>query len=644
MAYNITTTAGAAITTVADGTVDSSATSLTLVGKNYAGYGVFLNQNYVKLLEHFANSTAPTAPLSGQLWYDSGNQVLKVYNGSAWKPLSTSNSTSSTPSTAITGDLWWDTTNSQLKAYSGTEWIVVGPAFTASTGQSGALVETVIDSTTASHIVIKFYITSIVVAIVSKDATFTPQTPISGFTTIVPGLNLVSSSVITGAQFTGDVSNALTLGGISSSQFLRSDIADQIDARLTINSDNGLVVGGDTDFTVNVASATSAVEMFQNVSNNDFNFYVNKGGAKTQVINLDGATGAVILPQTNTSTSTSTGALQVAGGVGVAENLNVGGVAKVTNSTASSSKTTGAVIITGGLGVGGAVYADTVSTTGNLTVGGDLTVTGSLNVEVDSETTILDQLTVQNASTFEGTIEAQGTSQFQDVVSITDTTISTSVGTGALTVDGGVGIDGNLYVGGTINGTSGNLTIRNILASANNVSNIGSATSGFRYVYTGNIMPLANAVGNIGSLSSQYNVVHARSLQALYADLAERFEADEPLEPGTVVEIGGVKEITRAVTALSDKVFGVISTSAAFLMNGGAGPTETHPAVAVQGRVPVKVIGKITKGDRLVSAGNGLARAAFSDEITAFNVIGRALEDKYSIEEGTIEAIVRLNN
>lgn len=634
MAYNITTTAGAAITTVADGTVDSSATSLTLVGKNYAGYGVFLNQNYVKLLEHFANSTAPTAPLSGQLWYDSGNQVLKVYNGSAWKPLSTSNSTSSTPSTAITGDLWWDTTNSQLKAYSGTEWIVVGPAFTASTGQSGALVETVIDSTTASHIVIKFYITSIVVAIVSKDATFTPQTPISGFTTIVPGLNLVSSSVITGAQFTGDVSNALTLGGISSSQFLRSDIADQIDAKLTVNSDNGLVVGADTDFTVNVASATSAVEMFQNVSNNDFNFYVNKGGAKTQVINLDGATGAVILPQTNTSTSTSTGALQVTGGVGVAENLNVGGVAKVTDSTASSSKTTGAVIITGGLGVGGAVYADTVETTGNLTVGGDLTVTGSLNVEVDSETTILDQLTVQNASEF------QGTSDFQDAVTITDTTTSTSVGSGALTVDGGVGIDGNLHVGGTINGQiSGS-----ILASANNVSNIGSATSGFNFTYTGNIMPLANAVGNIGSVGSEYNVVHARALQALYADLAERFEADEPLEAGTVVEIGGIKEITRAVTELSDKVFGVISTSAAFLMNGGAGPTETHPAVAVQGRVPVKVIGKITKGDRLVSAGNGLARAAHSDEITAFNVIGRALEDKYSIEAGTIEAIVRLNN
>lgn len=637
MAYNITTTAGAAITTVADGTVNSSATSLTLVGKNYAGYGVFLNENYVKLLEHFANSTAPTAPLTGQLWYDSANTVLKVYNGTAWKPLSTSNSTGSTPATAITGDLWWDTTNSQLKAYSGTEWIVVGPAFTASTGQSGALVETVIDSGSASHIIIKFYITSIVVAIVSKDATFTPQTPISGFTTIVPGLNLVSSSVITGAQFTGDVSNALTLGGISATSFLRSDQADQIDAKLTVNSDNGLVVGGDSDFTVNVATGTSAVEMFNNVSGNDFNLYVNKAGAQTQLLNLDGASGAVILPQTNTSTSTSTGALQVAGGVGVAENLNVGGVTKVTDSTASSSKTTGAVIVTGGVGISGAVFSDSLETSGNVTVGGDLTVTGSLNVEVDSETTILDQLTVQNAATLQGD------------TTITSTTQSTSVASGALTVDGGVGIDKNLYVGGNFNvtgsiNTSSGLVVGNTIPTESNVTTLGNTTHAFGTVYAKEIMPLASNVGNIGSSSLQYDVVHARALQALYADLAERFEADEPLEPGTVVEIGGLKEITRAVTALSDKVFGVISTSAAFLMNGGAGADATHPAVAVQGRVPVKVIGEIKKGDRLVSAGNGIARAAENDEITAFNVIGRALEDKYTKETGTIEAIVRLNN
>jgi hypothetical protein len=117
-----------------------------------------------------------------------------------------------------------------------------------------------------------------------------------------------------------------------------------------------------------------------------------------------------------------------------------------------------------------------------------------------------------------------------------------------------------------------------------------------------------------------------------------------PMSPGTVVELGGFKEITVAIQELSENVFGVISTAAAFLMNSSAGDDKSHPAVAVNGRVPVRVIGKINKGDRLVSAGNGLARAAIRAELTAFNVIGRALEDKTTNGEGLVEAIVKLNS
>jgi hypothetical protein len=114
--------------------------------------------------------------------------------------------------------------------------------------------------------------------------------------------------------------------------------------------------------------------------------------------------------------------------------------------------------------------------------------------------------------------------------------------------------------------------------------------------------------------------------------------------PGTVVELGGAREITQAVKELSEAVFGVISTQAGFLMNGDAGDNNTHPAIAVNGRVPVRVVGTVRKGDRLVSAGMGLARAADRTEITAFNVIGRSLEDKTTVGEGTIEAIVKLNS
>jgi hypothetical protein len=152
----------------------------------------------------------------------------------------------------------------------------------------------------------------------------------------------------------------------------------------------------------------------------------------------------------------------------------------------------------------------------------------------------------------------------------------------------------------------------------------------------------SNGVGNIGSSANYFNQVFATATTALYADVAERFAADEELAPGTVVELGGTAEITRSKQDLSENVFGVISTRAAYLMNGGAGEDNTHPPVAMTGRVPVQVIGVVRKGDRLVSAGSGVARAAQPGEATAFNVIGRALVDKPTPGPGTIEAIVTI--
>ena len=131
-------------------------------------------------------------------------------------------------------------------------------------------------------------------------------------------------------------------------------------------------------------------------------------------------------------------------------------------------------------------------------------------------------------------------------------------------------------------------------------------------------------------------------LQATYADLAERFEADAEYDPGTVVELGGEKEITEVAFDLSDNVFGVVSNTAAYLMNSGAGTSKTHPAIAVSGRVQVKVSGRIKKGDRLVSAGKGKARAAQKGEASAFNTIGRSLVNKDDEGTGTVEAIVTI--
>jgi len=157
-----------------------------------------------------------------------------------------------------------------------------------------------------------------------------------------------------------------------------------------------------------------------------------------------------------------------------------------------------------------------------------------------------------------------------------------------------------------------------------------------------NQTPSVRTAATAFSFNAATNVLTVTATTAQYADLAERFETDEQLESGTVVELGGSKEITKSMNELSENVFGVISTRPAYTMNGGAGENDTHPLVAITGRVPVKVTGCINKGDRLVSAGSGLARAAQPGEATSFNVIGRSLVNKSTNGLGVVEAIVTI--
>jgi len=533
MSYTITTTSGTTIATVADGTVNNSNTSLTLIGKNYAGYGVFLNENFVKLLENFSYSTPPATPLTGQIWYDTSVGVLKVYTGSNWKAISSSASGATSPVNPVIGDLWWDSTNSQLKVWSGTTWVIIGPSYTSTSGTSGALVETILDTSSVSHVIVKFYISNTVVGILSKDAVFTPQTSIAGFSTIKPGFNLVSTSAITGSQFSGDASNALSLQGITANQLLRSDQNTSTSYNITAG---GLTIG--SDLSISSVSA-SEVGIVNTTLNKDLNLYVNSGGVQTRAIGVFGGNAAVFLNGTSLSVA---GNARVTGALTAASNLTVSG-------TATFNQT--------------------------VTVGGAILPNSTNSIDLGS-----------NSAKF-ANIYATG------------------------------------FVGSVVSTTP---------ASVPSITKSG--TDG-----TGDIGTSSNRFGNVWAVTFR-----GTSITAQYADLAERFAADQSYAPGTVVALGGAKEITAVADDLSEDVFGVISKSAAFLMNGGAGDDVTHPAVAVSGRVPVRVIGRVKKGDRLVAAGNGLARSARRDEMTAFNVIGRSLENKEKDGEGVVEAIVKLNS
>ena len=540
MAYTISLTNGTILTTIADGTVNSTSAGITLIGKNYAGYGTFLNSDLIHMLENFAGPTQPTTPLTGQLWWDSAGN-LKVYTGSVFRTLGTMTASSTAPTGSVTGNSWWDNFNQQLYIYNGAGWVLIGPAFTSNTGQSGTIVGTIKDSGAVNHVAVNVYVSNTLVGIISKDTEYTPQSVISGFTTVRPGFNLTTD--IANIAFVGSATNSLELGSQPASNYARTDIGTTFANTVSINNNSGLTVGTGNNFTVGVSG--SLTTLTNNVNNANIAIVANVSGSSVTAIKVDGTTGATIIANLVTS-----GALNTTGYIATTYNEN------------ATSNVTGAVRVTaGGIGVNGNVFtSNSFVAQGNVVASGRIAATGNLTSG--------------------------------SYLVVTGGEDATSNVTGAARISGGMSLTGSVFTAGNVNG-------------------------------------------------QYFNGV---AINALYADLAERFEADQYYAPGTVLTMGGDKEVTLADEELSEEVFGVVSTKAAYLMNAGAGSNETHPPIAVSGRVPVFVIGKVKKGDRLVSAGNGMARAALKSEITAFNVIGRALENKSDDGEGTIYAIVKLNS
>jgi hypothetical protein len=206
----------------------------------------------------------------------------------------------------------------------------------------------------------------------------------------------------------------------------------------------------------------------------------------------------------------------------------------------------------------------------------------------------------------------------------------------------GIRTDNYYYANGvavSFAGTYNNGNVFDYLTGSNSISRFGGSIS-VASITTANITTGSNSTA--GQMTGNFTLTAGSRLNATYADLAERFEADAEYEYGTVVELGGEKEVTAVKLDLSENVFGVVSNTAAYLMNGAAGNDKTHPPIALAGRVEVRTIGQVSKFDRLVSAGNGVARSAKSGEITAFNTIGRALADKTTNDIGVVLAIVSI--
>ena len=194
MSTTINKTNGTVLVSIADGAVDTAATDLTLIGKLYRNYGEVVNENFVKLGENFANTTSPPEAIEGQLWYDTTNKNIKIYRSTGFVTLSVLTNSSSEPNSPKLGDFWWDTVEAQLMFYNNTSWVAISPGYSLTQGTSGAIVETIQDTTSVSHVVTKIYIGGVVIAVYNKDKEFTPSTSITGFDTIKKGFNLSSTT------------------------------------------------------------------------------------------------------------------------------------------------------------------------------------------------------------------------------------------------------------------------------------------------------------------------------------------------------------------------------------------------------------------------------------------------------------------
>ena len=348
MAYQINKTDGTIVATVADGQVDDRSTDITLIGKNYSGFGEIFNENLVKMLENFAETTQPDHPLRGQIWFDSSESKLKVYNGISFVPVSSATISSTQPSTLATGDLWYDDVGEQLFFFDGTKAILLAPSYSSSQSISGLRVDTILDTLNQTRVITSLYNNGILLGIFAKDS-FTPKIAIVGYTgNIAPGFNV---GTLANFKIRATCTNSDSLGGAPATTYVRTDTTNAINGQLQITVDDGLLVGSAnngslfvTDGNVNLANSSSNKNVTLSVNRADTqeNAIVINSNARTiglyptissSTVNLGGdlvINGNLTVEGTTTTLNTSIFTVED-------KNIIIADVASPTNSTADGA-------------------------------------------------------------------------------------------------------------------------------------------------------------------------------------------------------------------------------------------------------------------------------------------------------------------
>lgn len=691
MPYTINRYDGTELTVLEDGTINST-TSLSLIGKNYFGYGEIQNENLLFLLENFSNSQPPSRPISGQLWYDRVSGNINVYDGTAWSPTGKAIISESEPESKSVGNFWYKASSGILKLWDGTQWSFIGPenaeGFSITRAQSTIILDT--DNNPRPVILLK--VNNVTVAVVSSAAfNIKLPTPLPGFTSLINGITVSSQSkikseidgviesakklqiarLINGIPFNGQ--NDITIRATTTNKLIPGNYieGDQFDgltpetwniSASSANEPNKLVarnLQGDfsagtvtANFIGNLSgnvTAPAGTSAFDRVTANEFVGGTFSGSSSTasrlltpRFINgvaFDGTQDITVPASAQTLFGSYLNAnivisnLQQLGQLqflSVSDNgIFVGNSAQKLRLVSSNTESS--------------VYSET----GILKIGASaspevavLNVTNAVSQGVPGGQSAI----IPTANSNLGTPVRRWKNLYSDNV-LTSALIPVSGST--ITASGNLTVTGNLTIQGTVtavNSTDVNIVDRSIVLASNAVNptqadgagiEIAGASASIFYSVLGdkwNInKPLDAGVNDI----STTGLFRGTATSARYADLAENYLADSYYSPGTVMMFGGDQEVTQAEIA-TKKIAGVVSTKPAYLMNSEL-QGDNVVSIALQGRVPVLVKGQVKKGDMLISAGGGRAMASDKPEIGT--VIGKALEN-FDGNLGIIEVVV----
>ena len=599
MAYQVDKFSGAFVTSVADGTIDTT-TDLRFIGKNYAGYGEVQNENFLHLLENFANTTAPPKSITGQIWFDTSTNKLKYYDGSRFKVASGAEASVSAPSGLATGDFWWDTGAKQLYAYTGTEFTLVGPIASPDLGSSiisAAVVYGTLTTAEGPHTVLKVITDDKTVAIASKTAFTLDNTKnaIDDFTVIKKGITLAKSQTGISSddfRFWGTASNADSLGGFASNQYLKigeTAFTSEVDFK-----DPGFQLGDGNDLRVRIENGDEVI--VENRLGNNITFRI------TVAETTDERDIAIVTPT---------------GVVPGDTNVYTLGQAGLAWSNVHATTFTGSVV-------------------GNVT--GNTIGSHKGNVLANDNDVIINAATKQ--------IGFAGANIVGTLTGAVIGSASTAANANQLSgLDSSATVPVSAVATVAIRNSSGNLVANQFIGIADNVDRTfidrtnarvdatwADGTPNTQYRTARLTATAYSIVARDVSANVTANIFNGTATAARYADLAEKYLPDQEYTVGTVVAIGGEKEITAC--AQNQRAIGVISDNPAYMMNS---ELEGGVYVALKGRVPVKVIGQIKKGQDLTAADNGYAVIAHPNSSRVFAV---ALET--SDDEGVkiIEALV----